>query len=87
MADKYVPVIPKVYPEHSGDRKSNFQKFACTAVSVFKGESYSLPHRDHQTSVMQIHPPIHTTYFVHQELSIITYLYKDKKLSKLSFHN
>lgn len=68
MANKHAQVIPKVYPEDSGGRKSNFQKFACTAVSVFKGESYSLPHSDHQISIMQIHPQIHTTYFVHQEL-------------------
>lgn len=89
MANKYAPVIPKVCPEHSGGRKSNFQKFACMAVSVFKGENYSLPHRDHRISIIQIHPPIQTTYFVQHELSIITYLLqrqvKQAKLSQLNF--
>lgn len=59
------------------------------AVLVFKRGKLFSPHKDHQISIMQIHPPIHTIYFVHHEHSIIAYLLqrqqvKQAKLSQLN---
>lgn len=72
-----------------GAEKVTFRSLTGWLYQFLKGENYSLPHKDHQISIMQIHPPIHTIYFVHHELSIIAYLLqrqqvKQAKLSQLN---
>lgn len=36
-------MVPKVYPEHSKGRKSTFQEFICTAVTVVMEEKLFAP--------------------------------------------